>query len=301
MSELKLRAVQSRSAPSRSSRASTSISPSREFVVFVGPSGCGKSTLLRMIAGLETITAGELHDRRAEDERRRPVEARHRHGVPVLRALPAHDGAREHGLRAALRRHAQGRDRQAGGRSGAHPGDGAVARPAAAGAFRRPAPARRHRPRHRARPQGLPVRRAALQPRCRAARAHAHRDRPPAQGTEDDDRLCDARPGGGDDAGRQDRGAARRRGRPGRFAADALRRSGQSLRRRLHRLAQDELPRRRRRQGPHDRPPARLWRSRNSAVRPGFDARRRDQRDGGPASRPFQRQRRGIRSTSPSR
>ncbi len=32
-----------------------------EFVVFVGPSGCGKSTLLRMIAGLEEITAGELH------------------------------------------------------------------------------------------------------------------------------------------------------------------------------------------------------------------------------------------------
>ena len=31
-----------------------------EFVVFVGPSGCGKSTLLRMIAGLETITRGEL-------------------------------------------------------------------------------------------------------------------------------------------------------------------------------------------------------------------------------------------------
>ncbi|HSJ06737.1 MAG TPA: sn-glycerol-3-phosphate ABC transporter ATP-binding protein UgpC [Longimicrobiales bacterium] len=31
-----------------------------EFVVLVGPSGCGKSTTLRMIAGLETITAGEL-------------------------------------------------------------------------------------------------------------------------------------------------------------------------------------------------------------------------------------------------
>jgi alpha-glucoside transport system ATP-binding protein len=31
-----------------------------EFVVFVGPSGCGKSTLLRMIAGLESITAGEM-------------------------------------------------------------------------------------------------------------------------------------------------------------------------------------------------------------------------------------------------
>ncbi|MDX5378276.1 MAG: sn-glycerol-3-phosphate ABC transporter ATP-binding protein UgpC [Halomonas sp.] len=31
-----------------------------EFVVFVGPSGCGKSTLLRLIAGLESITDGEL-------------------------------------------------------------------------------------------------------------------------------------------------------------------------------------------------------------------------------------------------
>ncbi len=31
-----------------------------EFVVIVGPSGCGKSTLLRMIAGLETITNGEI-------------------------------------------------------------------------------------------------------------------------------------------------------------------------------------------------------------------------------------------------
>ncbi len=31
-----------------------------EFVVFVGPSGCGKSTLLRLIAGLETLTSGEI-------------------------------------------------------------------------------------------------------------------------------------------------------------------------------------------------------------------------------------------------
>ena len=32
-----------------------------EFVVLVGPSGCGKSTLLRMIAGLEDISAGDIH------------------------------------------------------------------------------------------------------------------------------------------------------------------------------------------------------------------------------------------------
>jgi multiple sugar transport system ATP-binding protein len=31
-----------------------------EFVVLVGPSGCGKSTLLRMIAGLESVTAGTV-------------------------------------------------------------------------------------------------------------------------------------------------------------------------------------------------------------------------------------------------
>jgi multiple sugar transport system ATP-binding protein len=31
-----------------------------EFVVLVGPSGCGKSTTLRMIAGLESISGGEL-------------------------------------------------------------------------------------------------------------------------------------------------------------------------------------------------------------------------------------------------
>ncbi|WP_207459723.1 sn-glycerol-3-phosphate import ATP-binding protein UgpC [Azospirillum sp. SYSU D00513] len=31
-----------------------------EFLVLLGPSGCGKSTLLRMVAGLESITGGEI-------------------------------------------------------------------------------------------------------------------------------------------------------------------------------------------------------------------------------------------------
>ncbi|MFB6193534.1 MAG: ABC transporter ATP-binding protein [Halobaculum sp.] len=34
--------------------------PDGEFLVLVGPSGCGKSTTLRMIAGLETVTSGEI-------------------------------------------------------------------------------------------------------------------------------------------------------------------------------------------------------------------------------------------------
>jgi multiple sugar transport system ATP-binding protein len=40
-----------------------------EFLVLVGPSGCGKSTALRMIAGLESLTGGELwiDDRQVND------------------------------------------------------------------------------------------------------------------------------------------------------------------------------------------------------------------------------------------
>ena len=33
----------------------------KEFAVLVGPSGCGKTTALRMIAGLETLTSGEIY------------------------------------------------------------------------------------------------------------------------------------------------------------------------------------------------------------------------------------------------
>src|SRR5258708_22723980 len=31
-----------------------------QFCVLLGPSGCGKSTLLRMVAGLDTITSGDI-------------------------------------------------------------------------------------------------------------------------------------------------------------------------------------------------------------------------------------------------
>jgi multiple sugar transport system ATP-binding protein len=41
----------------------------REFAVLVGPSGCGKTTALRMIAGLETVSSGDIFigDRRVND------------------------------------------------------------------------------------------------------------------------------------------------------------------------------------------------------------------------------------------
>ena len=184
----------------------------REFCVFVGPSGCGKSTLLRMIAGLEEITAGELTDRRPARQRRAAVRARARHGVPVLRALPAHDGratiwASPCGSPACPRRSATAKvgeaarvlhldqllDAQA---------QGALGRPAAAG---------RDRPGDRPQAQGVPVRRAALQPRRRLARADADRARAAARRAQRDDDLRHPRPGRGHDHGRQDRGAAGRR------------------------------------------------------------------------------------------
>jgi ABC-type cobalamin/Fe3+-siderophores transport system ATPase subunit len=77
-----------------------------EFVVLVGPSGCGKSTLLRMLAGLEEISGGEILIDRHRGQRPGVQGPRHRDGLPELRAVPAHDGAREHGLQPAP---AQGR------------------------------------------------------------------------------------------------------------------------------------------------------------------------------------------------
>ncbi len=45
-----------------------------EFIVLVGPSGCGKSTLLRMVAGLESISDGELRIRGERMNEKEPAE-----------------------------------------------------------------------------------------------------------------------------------------------------------------------------------------------------------------------------------
>ena len=54
-------------------------------------------------------------------QRSRADGARHRHGVPELRALPAYVRVRQHGLWAAQSQHPEGRDRRAGEGGGAHP------------------------------------------------------------------------------------------------------------------------------------------------------------------------------------
>ena len=142
-----------------------------EFVVLVGPSGCGKSTLLRMIAGLEEITAGEIAiGGRVVNE----VPPKDRDIAMVFQnyALYPHmNGLRQHGLQPAAARSGPKADRASA--STARPrssGSTALLERKPAPALRRPAAARRHGPRHRARPAGVPLRRAALEPRRQAAR-----------------------------------------------------------------------------------------------------------------------------------
>ncbi len=220
-----------------------------EFCVLVGPSGCGKSTLLRMIAGLEEIGGGEIAIGGTVVNRVPPKE---RDIAMVFQnyALYPHMTVRDNmsfALMLAKRTKADiARARAEGGR---HPRPRAVSRPLSAAALGRTAAARRDGPGDRPRPAGLPVRRAAVEPRCEAARADAHRDQGAPPAPEDDVDLRDARPDRGDDDGRQDRRDARRRRRADRRPARSLRPSGQYVRRRIHRLAGDEHDSRRRARG----------------------------------------------------
>ena len=147
-----------------------------EFCVLVGPSGCGKSTLLRMIAGLEEITEGEIAIGGKVVNRVRPKE---RDIAMVFQnyALYPHMTVRDN-MSFALKLAKRGSADIAAARRArrGHPRPLALPRPLSAPTVGRPAAARRDGPRDRARPAGVPVRRAAVEPRREAARADAHRD-----------------------------------------------------------------------------------------------------------------------------
>ena len=86
-----------------------------EFIALLGPSGCGKSTALNCLAGLLPLTGGRIW---LDDTRIDPAEAggsRLRHGVPELRAVPAHERAPQHRLRIGDAGPAEGGDRPQGG------------------------------------------------------------------------------------------------------------------------------------------------------------------------------------------
>ena len=77
-------------ATSRSQNADFAIERG-EFFSMLGPSGCGKTTTLRMIAGFEQPTTGRIlldgQGRLAGPA----LPPQRQHGVPALRAVPAHD------------------------------------------------------------------------------------------------------------------------------------------------------------------------------------------------------------------
>ena len=212
-----------------------------EFVVLVGPSGCGKTTALRMIAGLESNQPRHALDRRPGGQRRAAEGARHRHGVPELRALSAHDRVRQHGVRAQAPEAPEGGDRSRG--SGRRPsilGLEDLLAPQAEGAVRRPAAAGRHGPRDRARAEGVPDGRTAVQPRRQAPRADAHRDRAHPARAGRHHHLRHARPGRGDDHGRPRRRDAQGEAAAGRRPAALYDHPREPLRGRVHRLARHE-------------------------------------------------------------
>ena len=70
----------------------------------VGPSGCGKTTTLRMIAGFERPDSGKILLDGADMAADAAAPAQREHRLPELRALPAPDGGRQRGLRAAATR-----------------------------------------------------------------------------------------------------------------------------------------------------------------------------------------------------
>ena len=65
-----------------------------EFFSMLGPSGSGKTTCLRMIAGFEQPTEGRILLGGTDVAGSAAVPARRQHGVPGLRAVPAHDRGR---------------------------------------------------------------------------------------------------------------------------------------------------------------------------------------------------------------
>ena len=211
-----------------------------QFCVLVGPSGCGKSTLLRMVAGLETITAGEIDIGGRVVNQIEPAE---RDIAMVFQnyALYPHMsvynnmayGLRNRGMREA-------RDRHAGPGSCAHSRTRRHARAQAAAIVRRPAPARGDGPRHRAAAEGVSVRRTVVESRRQAAHRDARRNPQAAAAAKNHVDLCHPRPARGDDARRYSGGDERRPGRADRQPARYLPEARDHLRGLLHRRAADE-------------------------------------------------------------
>ena len=211
-----------------------------EFMVFVGPSGSGKTTVLRLTAGLEEVTRGDISIGGEVVNQLHPMD---RDIAMVFQnyALYPHMTVSENmGFGLKLRHTPKKEIKERVGQGRAHARHLRAPEAQAGPAVRRPAPARRHGSRDRARAGRVPDGRAALEPRREAPRPDARRDPEHPAPARDDHDLRHARPDRGDDDGRPRRRHAPGQARAGRHAAGALRPAGRPVRRRLHRLARDE-------------------------------------------------------------
>ena len=172
-----------------------------EFVVLVGPSGCGKSTTLRMVAGLEDITGGTIA---IGDRVVNGLQPKDRDIAMVFQnyALYQHMSVYDN-LAFGLRNRSvpesddrRGRSRSAAKMLSIEPLLDRRPRQLSGGQQQRVALG----PLHRAQSQGVPVRRAAVQPGRPAARADAPRDQGAAPARADHLDVRHPRPGRGHDA-----------------------------------------------------------------------------------------------------
>ena len=212
-----------------------------EFLVLVGPSGCGKSTALRMIAGLEEISDGAVW---IGDEFVNDVHPKDRDIAMVFQnyALYPHMSVYDNiAFALQIPKRAEGRDRPARARGGAHPGTRGAARSAGPGQLsggqrQRVAMGRAivRKPAVFLMDEPLSNLDAKLRVQMRAEIAQL-----PASARRHHD-LRHPRPDRGDDHGPPRRAAARRRAAAGRHARRHLQPAEEHVRGDFHRLADHE-------------------------------------------------------------